>query len=67
MCSRTAGGAILFDRDEAYVVVRGSGTFVHGEYREAFQPGDCLFVSAGVVHRFEEFTGDLAVWVLFFA
>jgi mannose-6-phosphate isomerase-like protein (cupin superfamily) len=53
-------------RDEAYVVVSGSGMFVHGERRDPFQPGDFLFVPAGEVHRFEDFTEDLAVWVLFY-
>ena len=53
-------------RDEAYVVVRGSGWFVKGERRERFGPGDFLFVPAGVVHRFEKFTDDLAVWVMFY-
>ena len=53
-------------RDEAYAVVRGSGWFVSGESRERFGPGDFLYVPAGVEHRFEEFTDDLAVWVIFF-
>lgn len=53
-------------RDEAYVVISGSGTFVHGERRDTFKPGDFLFAAAGVVHRFEDFTGDFAVWVLFY-
>ncbi|HUP62875.1 MAG TPA: cupin domain-containing protein [Thermoanaerobaculia bacterium] len=53
-------------RDEAYVVVSGSGTFVHGERREAFAAGDFLFAAAGVVHRFEDFADDLAVWVIFY-
>lgn len=53
-------------RDEVYVVVTGSGTFVHGERRDPFQAGDFLFVSAGVPHRFENFTDDLAVWVIFY-
>ena len=53
-------------RDEVYVVVQGSGTFVNGDARERFGPGDLLFVPAGVVHRFEEFTDDLIVWVIFY-
>jgi mannose-6-phosphate isomerase-like protein (cupin superfamily) len=53
-------------RDEAYVVVSGSGTFVHGDARDPFQPGDFLFAPAGLPHRFENFTDDLAVWVLFY-
>lgn len=53
-------------RDEAYVVVSGSGTFVHGDRRDPFGPGDFLFAAAGLPHRFEDFTDDLAVWVLFY-
>src|ERR1041385_232174 len=52
-------------RDEVYVVVTGRGTFSCGPARESFGPGDVLFVPAGVVHRFEDFTDDLAVWVVF--
>lgn len=53
-------------RDEVYVVVSGSGLFVDGDARYPFGPGDFIFVPAGVVHRFEDFTDDLAVWVLFY-
>ncbi|HEY0159529.1 MAG TPA: cupin domain-containing protein [Thermoanaerobaculia bacterium] len=53
-------------RDEAYVVISGSGTYVHGERRDPFRPGDFLFAPAGLAHRFEDFTDDLAVWVLFY-
>ena len=53
-------------RDELYFVVRGSGVFVNGPDRHPFGPGDTLFVPAGVEHRFEDFTQDLAVWVVFY-
>jgi hypothetical protein len=53
-------------RDEAYVVVRGSGQFVCGDSRKAFSPGELLFVPAGMTHRFESFTSDLTVWVIFY-
>jgi mannose-6-phosphate isomerase-like protein (cupin superfamily) len=53
-------------RDEVYVVVQGSGQFRNGESRHPFGPGDLLFVPAGVTHRFEDFTEDLAVWVVFY-
>ena len=53
-------------RDEVYVVARGSGEFLHGGTRVAFAPGDFLFVPAGVAHRFENFTEDLVVWVIFY-
>ena len=54
------------DRDEVYVVISGSGWFVNGDERHRFGPGDLLFVPAGQMHRFEEFSDDFATWVLFF-
>ncbi len=53
-------------RDEVYVVIAGRGWFVNGSARMRFQPGDFLFVPAGVDHHFEEFTDDLAAWVFFY-
>jgi mannose-6-phosphate isomerase-like protein (cupin superfamily) len=53
-------------KDEVYVVVQGSGQFRNGDARHRFGPGDVLFVAAGVTHRFEEFTDDLAVRVVFY-
>ena len=53
-------------RDELYVVMSGSGQFVNGERRHPFGSGDVLFVPAGVPHRFEDFSDDLAVWVIFY-
>jgi mannose-6-phosphate isomerase-like protein (cupin superfamily) len=53
-------------RDEVYVVAQGSGYFRNGGERHRFDMGDVLFVPAGVRHRFEEFSDDLAVWVFFY-
>ncbi|MBE9097973.1 cupin domain-containing protein [Vacuolonema iberomarrocanum] len=53
-------------RDEIYVVTSGSGYFINGESKESFGAGDVLFVPAGVVHRFEDFTDDFATWVFFY-
>ena len=53
-------------RDEVYFVVSGSGEYVCGASRRSFKPTDLLFVAAGVEHRFENFTDDLTVWVLFY-
>ena len=53
-------------RDEAYIVATGSGTFVVGSERLTFGPGDFLFAPAGVPHRFEYFSSDLSVWVIFY-
>src|SRR5437667_10068300 len=52
-------------RDGIYVVARGSGDFVFGDERQAFAPHDVLFAAAGVDHRFENFSDDLAVWGFF--
>ena len=69
------------DRDELYVVVSGTGVFMRavesfpfddtslltqGEERVRFGPGDVLFVAAGTVHRFEEFSEDFATWIVFY-
>jgi mannose-6-phosphate isomerase-like protein (cupin superfamily) len=53
-------------RDEIYVVISGTGWFVNGPSRERFEPGEVLFVPAGVVHRFEDFSEDFATWVFFY-
>lgn len=53
------------ERDELYVVVRGTGTFVREDARVPFGPGDVLFVPAGAEHRFVEFTEDFVTWVVF--
>jgi hypothetical protein len=39
---------------------------VCGDTRQTFGPTDILFAAAGVPHRFEDFSGDLTVWVLFY-
>ena len=54
-------------RDEVYVVASGRGEFVSdGGERVPFGPNDFLFAAAGVAHRFENFSDDFAVWVLFY-
>ena len=54
------------DQDELYVVASGSGYFVNGADRHAFETGEVLFVRAGVEHRFEDFSDDFATWVIFY-
>src|SRR5262245_27373738 len=53
-------------REALYVVVQGHGEFVCDGVSEGFVAGDALFVRAGVAHRFERFSDDLAVWVMFY-
>ena len=54
------------EQDEVYVIIRGRGVLFHDGKRDPFEPGDLLFVPAGTEHRFEDFTEDLAVWVVFY-
>jgi len=53
-------------RDELYIVAAGCGWFLVEGKRVQFGPGDALFAAAGEVHRFEDFTEDLLVWVMFY-
>jgi mannose-6-phosphate isomerase-like protein (cupin superfamily) len=53
-------------RDELYIVASGRGWFSVEGNRVEFSPGDALFAAAGEVHRFEDFTDDLIVWVVFY-
>lgn len=52
--------------DEVYVIISGTGQFRNADERHPFKPGDLMFVPAGVVHRFEDFSEDFATWVIFF-
>src|SRR4051812_26904875 len=54
------------ERDEIYVIARGGGQFFDGSKRNAVQAGTFIFVAAGQVHRFEDFSDDFAVWVFFY-
>ena len=53
-------------QDEVYAVIRGRGVLVHSGRRDPFEAGDLLFVAAGVPHHYEDFSGDLALWRLFY-
>lgn len=53
-------------RDEVYVVASGQGIFFDGEFRHVVNSGSFIYVRAGQVHRFEDFSSDFSVWVLFF-
>ena len=59
------------EQDEIYIVAKGTGTFAietssQQVDRYPFGPGAALFVPAGVEHRFEHFSDDLATWVIFY-
>jgi mannose-6-phosphate isomerase-like protein (cupin superfamily) len=53
-------------QDEVYIVVRGRGVLFHDGRRDPFEPGDFLFVAAGVDHHFEDNGPDLLVWRVFY-
>jgi mannose-6-phosphate isomerase-like protein (cupin superfamily) len=53
-------------RDELYVVAEGAAEFVCGPTQDPVEPGDVLFVAAGVEHRFVTLSDDFAVWVFFY-
>ena len=53
-------------RDELYFIARGTGLFFDGAERHAVEPGSFIFVPAEQEHRFEEYSGDFAVWVVYY-
>lgn len=53
------------EQDEVYCIHRGTGELVIDDERHSFKAGDCLFVAAGVEHRFENFSSDFGTWVVF--
>ena len=54
------------DRDEVYIVASGTAKFFDGSTRHPVAPGAYIFVAAHQPHRFEEISGDFAVWVVFY-
>src|SRR5687767_7842924 len=53
-------------QDERYVIIKGDGFFVRDGERASCKKGDILFVPASMEHRFENFSGDFATWVIFY-
>ena len=53
-------------RDEVYVIASGTGRFLRGDEQVVFERGDVLFVAAGEVHRFVDFSQDFVAWVFFY-
>ena len=54
------------DRDELYFVAQGNALFFDGARRVPVEAGSFLFVAANEEHRFEEFSTDFSVWVVFY-
>jgi len=53
-------------KDEVYIIISGSGEFINNGTRCTFKSGDFLFVPAGTIHKFENFTEDFSTWVMFY-
>jgi carbamoyl-phosphate synthase large subunit len=53
-------------RDEVYIVAQGTGELFRDGVSLPINPGDFLFVPAGVHHHFRNFSDDLIIWALFY-
>jgi mannose-6-phosphate isomerase-like protein (cupin superfamily) len=53
------------NEDEIYVVMSGRSRFTAGDETRDVNPGDTIFVAAGVSHRFHDITADLQLIVVF--
>jgi mannose-6-phosphate isomerase-like protein (cupin superfamily) len=54
------------ERDEVYLVARGTAVFFDGLDRHEVGPGAFVFVAAHRTHRFEQLSSDFACWVFFY-
>jgi len=54
------------DRDEVYIVAAGHGKYRVGDQVHPVATGALLYAAAYENHRFEEFSEDFAVWVVFY-
>jgi hypothetical protein len=54
------------NRDEIYIVAAGRGKFRVGARVDPISPGALLYVAAHEAHRFEDFSDDFPVWVVFY-
>ena len=52
-------------RDEIYIVQSGTSRFLLEDQTISLAAGDAVFVPAGAVHRFEDFSSDFGAWVIF--
>ena len=53
-------------RDEIYVIASGSGYFHSNSKEMKIGAGDFLFVRAGLMHFFYDFSEDFSTWVFFY-
>src|SRR3954451_10849157 len=60
-----ADGQSPHDEDEIYVVMAGRSRFTAGDETRDCSPGDVIFVSAHVPHRFHDIVEELCIIVVF--
>ena len=53
-------------QDELYIITSGTASFDRNGEKTICRKSDILFVPAGMVHRFENFSTDFAAWVIFY-
>jgi mannose-6-phosphate isomerase-like protein (cupin superfamily) len=53
-------------QDEIYIITSGKSLFCYGGRYAECEQDDVLFVPAGMEHRFENFSSDFAIWVIFY-
>lgn len=53
-------------QDEVYIISSGHSQFLRGDQVVSVNAGDALFVPAGAMHRFFDFSDDFRTWVIFF-
>lgn len=54
------------EKDEFYIVVRGTAQLLIENEKFPCETGDALFVPAKIEHHFENMSDDFATWVIFF-
>jgi len=52
-------------RDEIYIIQSGTSQFQLAGETMSLTAGDAVFVPAGAVHRFVDFSNDFGTWVIF--
>ncbi len=57
---------VSHEQDELYVIASGTAKFFRETEMVNVTTGDVLFVRAGMVHRFINFSDDFATWVIFY-
>jgi mannose-6-phosphate isomerase-like protein (cupin superfamily) len=62
----TSGPQKPHTRDEVYIVASGHGFYRVADGVTAVGAGDMCFAAAHAEHGFERFSGDFAIWIIFY-